>query len=60
MTKPSTPTDPAGSGHEQPRTLNEVVGRLALMLSQAEKEEIAALTDASMMIIRALWVRLRH
>jgi hypothetical protein len=30
------------------------------MLSQAEKEEIAALTDASMMIIRALWVRLRH
>jgi hypothetical protein len=96
-----------------PRTLNEAVDRLALMLSQAEKEEIAALTeddliglhfslgmtvrndfglwrenrpllldcqrikyrdagdspeglllidpdDASMMIIRALWTRLRH
>ncbi|MBP1152644.1 DUF6794 domain-containing protein [Methylocaldum sp. RMAD-M] len=110
MTKPSTPTDPAGSGQDWPRTLNEAVDRLARMLSHTEKEEIAALTegdliglhfgpgmrirnefslwhdnsdllmncqgikygdaadsylsidpdDASMMIIRVLWARLRH
>jgi len=100
-------------GSPWPRTLSEAVDRLVLMLSQAEKEEIAALTEAdliglhfglgmqirndfglwqsnrlllldcqrikygdtaypaeglllidpddvSMMIIRALWTRLRH
>jgi hypothetical protein len=113
MSKPPLPPDPSGSGQDWPRTLDEAVGRLARTLSQAEKEEIAVLTeadliglhfglgmkvrndfglwrenrlllldcqrikyrdaadfpeglllidpdDASMMIIRALWARLRH
>jgi hypothetical protein len=48
MTKPSTPTDPAGSGQDWPRTLNEAVDRLARMLSHTEKEEIAALTEGDL------------
>lgn len=48
MTKPSTPTDPAGSGKGWPRILNEAVDRLALILSQAEKDEIAIMSEADL------------
>jgi hypothetical protein len=60
MTKPSTPTDPAGSGQDWPRTLNEAVDRLARMLSHTEKEEIAALTEGDLIGLHfglGMWIR---
>jgi hypothetical protein len=61
MTKPSTPTDPSGSGRDWPRTLNEAVDRLTLMLSQSEKEEIASLTEADLIGLHfSLGMRIRN
>ena len=49
------------TGREWPRTLNEAVDRLALMLSQAEKEEISATTEADLIGLHfGLGMRIRN
>jgi hypothetical protein len=61
MSKPPLPPDPSGSGQDWPRTLDEAVGRLARTLSQAEKEEIAVLTEADLIGLHfGLGMRIRN
>jgi len=49
------------TGYEWPRTLQDAVDRLALMLSQAEKEEVAAMTETDLIGLHfGLGMRIRN
>ncbi|WP_281015910.1 DUF6794 domain-containing protein [Methylocaldum szegediense] len=60
MTKLLQPSD-SDADRDLPRTLNEAVDRLAFMLSQAEKEEIAALIEGDLIDLHfGLGMRIRN
>jgi hypothetical protein len=61
MTNSLPPNDPLGPGSAWPRTLQEAVDRLALTLSQAEKDDIATMPKGDLIDLHfGLDVRIRE
>ena len=63
MTNPKIQPVPEDDDHDWPRTIAEAVDRLLLTLSQAVKEEIAAMPEDDLLDMHfglCLWIRNRR